>query len=211
MREVNFVLIPEAPFVMEGEGGLMPALEARLDLRSHAVIVLAEGAGQHLLQATGRRDASGNPVLGDITTLLRDSINDYFKARGKPVSMKFIDPSYIIRSVPANANDRVYCGFLGQYAVHRAAMAGKTDMVATRSWTGTSICLSVWSPPPAAVSTPAPLLAGRARVYRPSGPQGHVPRRSVRTPPAGTRAGAPPLPPTPQPEEGGDPLHPHLG
>ena len=131
MREVNFVLIPEAPFALEGEGGLLPALEQRLTTRGHAVVVVAEGAGQHLLQATGKRDASGNPVLGDIISLLRDSFASYFKTRNLPISMKHIDPSYIIRSVPANANDRVYCGFLGQYAVH-AAMAGKTDMVVAK-------------------------------------------------------------------------------
>lgn len=131
MREVNFVLIPEAPFVLDGEGGLLPALEERLDDRRHAVIVVAEGAGQHLLKATGKRDPSGNPVLGDIITLLRDAMSSYFAERKKFISIKHIDPSYIIRSVPANANDRVYCGFLGQYAVH-AAMAGKTDMVVAK-------------------------------------------------------------------------------
>ena len=131
MREVNFVLIPEAPFTLEGEGGLLPALEARLKSRGHAVIVAAEGAGQHLLKETGQRDISGNPVLGDVIGLLRSSISDYFKRNGKPVNIKHIDPSYIIRSVPANPNDRVYCGFLGQYAVH-AAMAGKTNMVVAK-------------------------------------------------------------------------------
>jgi 6-phosphofructokinase 1 len=131
MREVNFVLIPEAPFVLDGEGGLLAALNKRLAARNHAVVVVAEGAGQHLLKATGKRDPSGNPVLGDITTLLRDSFVNYFKARGKNATVKVIDPSYMIRSVPANANDRVYCGFLGQYAVH-AAMAGKTDMVVAK-------------------------------------------------------------------------------
>ncbi len=88
-------------------------------------------AGQHLLTQSGAHDASGNPVLGDITTLLRDSITRYFKEKKRAVSMKLIDPSYIIRSVPANPNDRVYCGFLGQYAVH-AAMAGKTNMVVAK-------------------------------------------------------------------------------
>ena len=131
MREVNFVLIPEAPFTLEGEGGLLPALQARLKSRGHAVIVAAEGAGQHLLKETGQRDISGNPVLGDVIGLLRSSINDYFKRNDKPVNIKHIDPSYIIRSVPANPNDRVYCGFLGQYAVH-AAMAGKTNMVVAK-------------------------------------------------------------------------------
>ena len=128
LKEVNFVLIPEAPFAFEGEGGLLPALEERLRSRGHAVIVAAEGAGQHLMESHNGKDASGNPVLGDVADLLRKKINAYLGKRGIDHSMKYIDPSYIIRSVPANANDKVYCGFLGQYAVH-AAMAGRTDMV----------------------------------------------------------------------------------
>lgn len=130
LREANFVLIPEAPFQLLGEGGLLPALKKRLIDRAHAVIIVAEGAGQHLLQQCEARDASGNPVLGDIGALLKKEITDYF-AGDMPVNVKYIDPSYIIRSVPANANDRVYCGFLGQFAVH-AAMAGKTEMVISK-------------------------------------------------------------------------------
>jgi len=128
LKEVNFVLIPEAPFQLEGEGGLLPALEERLARRGHAVIVTAEGAGQHLLGQQSGTDASGNPVLGDIAELLRQAITTYLHKKNVAHSIKYIDPSYIIRSVPANANDKVYCGFLGQYAVH-AAMAGRTDMV----------------------------------------------------------------------------------
>lgn len=128
MKEVNFVLVPEAPFTLEGEGGLLPALEERLKSRHHAVIVAAEGAGQHLLDRSGATDASGNLLLGDVADLLCSEIKRYMDARGIPHALKYIDPSYIIRSVPATANDKVYCGFLGQYAVH-AAMAGRTDMV----------------------------------------------------------------------------------
>lgn len=128
MKEVNFVLIPEASFTLTGEGGLLPALENRLRERGHAVIVVAEGAGQHLLSQSEGTDASGNRILGDFTLLLRNSIKLYFKDTKIFPSIKYIDPSYIIRSVPATANDKVYCGFLGQYAVH-AAMAGRTGMV----------------------------------------------------------------------------------
>ncbi len=131
LKDVNFVLIPEAPFTLEGEGGLLPALEERLKTRGHAVIVAAEGAGQHLMQRNAGEDASGNPVLGDVSDLLRKAIADYLKKRGMAHSVKYIDPSYIIRSIPASANDKVYCGFLGQYAVH-AAMAGRTDMVVAK-------------------------------------------------------------------------------
>ncbi|MBQ3060077.1 MAG: ATP-dependent 6-phosphofructokinase [Desulfovibrio sp.] len=131
LKEVNFVLVPEAPFTLEGEGGLLPALEERLRSRGHAVIVTAEGAGQHLLSTQSGTDASGNPVLGDIADLLRREIGRYLRERQVEHSIKYIDPSYIIRSVPANANDKVYCGFLGQYAVH-AAMAGRTDMLVAK-------------------------------------------------------------------------------
>jgi 6-phosphofructokinase 1 len=131
LKEVNFVLIPETPFTMDGSGGLLPALEERLVSRNHAVIVAAEGAGQHLMRLASNTDASGNVVLSDVLTLLKDAIQAHFKKRGMSISLKTIDPSYIIRSVPANANDRVYCGFLGQHAVH-AAMAGKTNMVVAK-------------------------------------------------------------------------------
>lgn len=131
LKEVNFVLIPEAPFTLEGEGGLLPALEERLRDRGHAVIVAAEGAGQHLLKHNTGTDASGNPVLGEIADLLRREIHRYLNERRIEHSIKYIDPSYIIRSVSASANDKVYCGFLGQYAVH-AAMAGRTDMVVAK-------------------------------------------------------------------------------
>ncbi len=131
LKDVNFVLVPEHPFEFDGEYGLLKSLERRLDERQHAVIVCAEGAGQEQCEYTGEKDPSGNPILCDICTLLVRKVKEYFKEIGKDVTLKFIDPSYIIRSVRANANDCVYCGFLGQHAVH-AAMAGKTDMVVSR-------------------------------------------------------------------------------
>jgi len=131
LKEVNFVLVPEQRFDLQGPNGLLAALENRLKSRGHAVIVVAEGAGQDLLETSGKTDASGNPVLGDIAALLKTEIGKYFQEKGVDLTFKFIDPSYIIRSVPANANDRIYCGFLGQSAVH-AAMAGKTGMVVSK-------------------------------------------------------------------------------
>jgi 6-phosphofructokinase 1 len=130
-KEVNFVLVPEVKFALEGEGGLLPALHDRLKKRSHAVVVVAEGAGQHLLPTTGKTDLSGNPVLGDISVMLKGEIKKYLDKQNMSHTIKYIDPSYIIRSVPANANDKVYCGLLGQSAVH-AAMAGKTNMVVAK-------------------------------------------------------------------------------
>lgn len=128
LKHVNFVLIPEERFALHGPGGFLSALGDRLAKRGHAVVVAAEGAGQHLLPPTGEVDASGNPVLGDICGLLSREIKAYCQGRGLPITLKYIDPSYIIRSVPANVADAVYCGFLGQHAVH-AGMAGKTGML----------------------------------------------------------------------------------
>ncbi|WP_045219992.1 ATP-dependent 6-phosphofructokinase [Desulfonatronum thioautotrophicum] len=131
LKDVNFVLVPEDPFEIHGPNGFLQALDERIRRRGHAVVVVAEGAGQDLLAASSETDASGNPVLRDICGLLRREIDKFFKSKERDYTLKFIDPSYIIRSVPANANDRVYCGFLGQNAVH-AAMAGKTGMVVSK-------------------------------------------------------------------------------
>ncbi len=128
---VNFVLVPEHEFTLHGENGFLPALKQRLEARKHAVIVVAEGAGQHLLEGTGQVDASGNPVLVDIAQFLSSEIKKYFKENDFSYTLKLIDPSYIVRSVPANSDDRVYCGFLGRFAVD-AAMAGKTNMVVAK-------------------------------------------------------------------------------
>jgi 6-phosphofructokinase 1 len=122
---VNFCLVPEVPFTLEG---LLKALDGRLKRRGHAVIVVAEGAGQDLLDKTGERDASGNIRLGDIGLFLRDRIKAHFNRMGVKVDLKYIDPSYTIRSLPANAHDSAFCLLLGHNAVH-AGMAGRTDMV----------------------------------------------------------------------------------
>ena len=129
LSEVNFCLIPEVDFDLEGPEGLLAKLEERIDRRGHAVIVVAEGAGQKFFadQNLGF-DASGNPRLGDIGTFLKSRINEYFAEKQKEINLKYIDPSYLIRSVPANSNDRIYTGFLGHSAVH-AGLAGKTGMM----------------------------------------------------------------------------------
>ncbi|WP_243438415.1 ATP-dependent 6-phosphofructokinase [Fundidesulfovibrio soli] len=129
IKEVNFVLVPEQTFTLEGPAGFLPTLEARLKRRGHAVVVVAEGAGQHLLPESGLTDASGNRILGDICGLLLKEMKRYFKDR-LPMTVKYIDPSYIIRSVPAGASDRAHCNMLGAMAVH-AGMAGKTGLMVT--------------------------------------------------------------------------------
>ena len=129
LREVNFCLIPESDFDLEGENGLLKALEHRLRDRGHAVVVVSEGAGQRYV--TGDKvikDPSGNIKPGDIGIFLRDTFREYFNKIGMTAFVRYIDPSYIIRSVPANVDDRLYCANLGQNAVH-AAMTGKTAMM----------------------------------------------------------------------------------
>ncbi len=130
-HDADFVLIPEVPFSLEGENGLLRSLERRVRDYGSAVIVLAEGAGQDLTGATGRSDASGNSELGDIATVVREAIENDFRDRGEPLTLKFLDPGYGIRAIPADPSDSVYCARLAQVAVH-AAMAGRTDMVVGR-------------------------------------------------------------------------------
>lgn len=128
-QDVNFTLVPEVPFVLEGENGFLEALKKRVLKRAHAVILVAEGAGQHLLAGgEEQRDASGNVKLKDIGLFLRDRIDAYFKAEDIPFALRYFDPSYLIRSVPACAEDAVLCDFYARNAVH-AAMAGKTGLV----------------------------------------------------------------------------------
>ncbi len=127
--DVNFCLIPEAPFALEGPDGLLELVARRLEQARHAVIAVAEGAGQHFFSGQPEaRDPSGNTRLGDIGTFLRGRLEEHLTKRNMPFTLKYIDPSYIIRSTPANAGDRMFCAHLAQNAVH-AAMAGKTGML----------------------------------------------------------------------------------
>jgi 6-phosphofructokinase 1 len=134
-RDVNYCLVPEVRFELGGESGLLAALEARLRERHHAVIVVAEGCGASLVAPASEIDASGNVRYAsadlDIGTRLRDAVVAHFKARGLPVTVKYIDPSYLLRGVPANAQDAIFCDALARNAAH-AGMAGKTDMLVGR-------------------------------------------------------------------------------
>jgi 6-phosphofructokinase 1 len=123
--QVNFCLVPEVPFTLER---FLAELKQRLERRGHAVIVVAEGAGQDLVGKTSERDASGNVKHGDIGAFLRDAIKEHFKRTNMEISIKYIDPSYTIRSMPANAHDSAFCLLLGQTAVH-AGISGRTNMV----------------------------------------------------------------------------------
>ena len=132
--DVNVCVVPEVPFVLEGPGSLLEMLDARLASRGHAVVVVAEGAGQDLVEASGATDKSGNRKLADIGVFLRDRIATHFAAAGIDITVKYIDPSYTIRSLPADAYDAHYCNALGQHAVH-AGLAGFTNAMVGR-WGG---------------------------------------------------------------------------
>lgn len=134
--DVNFCLVPEVPFELSGEHGLLRAMEQRLSARRHAVIVVAEGAGQDLLDHEGpsERDASGNLKLGDVGVFLRERLLSHFGQQKEEVNIKYIDPSYMVRGGPANASDSELCLRLGQHAVH-AGMTGRTRLL-VGSWHG---------------------------------------------------------------------------
>lgn len=130
--DADFVLIPEVPFQLEGEEGLLAQLRRRVAERGHAVVVLAEGAGQeHIAQPSRGLDASGNLKFKDIGSFVRDRLVEDFDAAGVDLNIRYFDPSYAIRSVPANPYDSVYCLRLAQGAVH-AGMAGRTATVVGR-------------------------------------------------------------------------------
>jgi len=123
--DVDLCLIPEVPIVLEGESGCLPHLWKRVKEKGYAVVVVAEGAGEELLGESTETDASGNKKLPQIGEHMKKVIGEYFKKKGEEATVKYIDPSYMIRSVPANATDTLYCMQLGQNAVH-ACMAGLT-------------------------------------------------------------------------------------
>ncbi|MDR0410106.1 MAG: ATP-dependent 6-phosphofructokinase [Spirochaetaceae bacterium] len=127
-HEVNFVLIPEVPFDLDGKNGFFEHLERRLQRRKHAVIVVAEGALQDELAKNAGTDASGNLLMADVGHYLKQKIETHFKKLDMEITLKYIDPSYLVRSSVAVPVDSIYCDRLGNAAVH-AAMAGKTKVV----------------------------------------------------------------------------------
>lgn len=141
-NDANFVLIPEVPFQLDGERGFLATLRKRIQTSGHAVVVVAEGAGQELVGGhDGRKDASGNPRLSDIGLFLKQKITDDFAAAKLELNLKYFDPSYFVRSVKANPFDAVYCLRLAHNAVH-AAMAGRTEVVVSR-WHGRFVLLPI--------------------------------------------------------------------
>ncbi|MBN1865199.1 MAG: ATP-dependent 6-phosphofructokinase [Victivallales bacterium] len=137
--DVNFCLVPEIRCPLHGEGGVLETLRDRILRRHHAVIAVAEGAGNDIVGETNDFDASGNKIFKDIGTFLRDEIKKAFKQWQIPVNVKYIDPSYVIRSVPANSDDSIFCADLARAAVN-SAMSGKTDML-VGFWHGEFTCV----------------------------------------------------------------------
>lgn len=153
--EVNICLIPEAPFRLHGAGGLLDRLHERLQAKHHAVLLVAEGAGQEYATRPGEVDASGNVKHGDIGLFLKDAIVAHFRTINFPITLKYIDPSYLIRSAPASPEDAVFCIMLAQNAVH-AAMAGKTGCL-----------VGFWNS--YFTFTPLSLVSGKRRKVEPDG------------------------------------------
>jgi 6-phosphofructokinase 1 len=133
--DADFVLIPEVPFALDGDDGFLAVLRRRVTAQGHAVVVVAEGAGQeHMTGGPDARDASGNLRLRDVGTWLKERIGEDFAGNGLELNVRYFDPSYAIRSVPADPYDSMYCVKLAAAAVH-AAMAGRTEVVVGR-WHG---------------------------------------------------------------------------
>jgi 6-phosphofructokinase 1 len=154
-NDADLVLVPEVPFVLDGPGGVVDYLHGIVQAQGHAVVVVAEGAGQEHIEDDGRTDASGNALLRDIGALLRSRLTARFAEFGADLNLRYFDPSYLVRSVPANPHDSVYCTRLAHAAVH-AAMAGRTSMVVGR-WHGRYVHL------------PMPLLTSERNTVDPEG------------------------------------------
>lgn len=134
-RDVDCCLIPENDFYLEGRGGLLEFLGARLKENGHAVVVVAEGAGQDVIPRSDEahveeKDESGNPVFLDVGGWLKSELKKWW-ARDHETELftvKYIDPTYMVRAVPANATDNLYCTMVAHSAIH-GAMAGYTGFV----------------------------------------------------------------------------------
>jgi 6-phosphofructokinase 1 len=159
-RSVDICLIPEIPVQMDGQGGVLKHVERALDRIGHCVIVVAEGAGEELLSSkSNEKDESGNKRLPPIAEYLKNEINSHFKKMNIAVNVKLNEPAYMIRSVPANAADSVYCMILAQNAVH-GAMAGYTGF--TSAMINNRTC---WVPMEVIVKTSPTHLEPRGRTW----------------------------------------------
>jgi 6-phosphofructokinase 1 len=139
-HDVDAVLIPEVPFALDGPGGVLEYVRHKVDQQGHSVVVLAEGAGQELAPSSGT-DASGNARLADVGGFIRERLKEDFAAHGRDLNLRYVDPGYAIRSVPANGYDGVFCTRLAHAAVH-AALSGRTEMIVGQ-WHGRFVHLPI--------------------------------------------------------------------
>jgi len=130
-RGVDVCLVPEVPFELDGSTGLLRYIQSRIAQQGHCVVVVAEGAGQQLLEDVTKKDASGNTMLADVAPWLKERVAAYMKDAGTPASIKYIDPTYMVRATPANAADNILCLQLAHDSVH-AAFAGFTNFMSGR-------------------------------------------------------------------------------
>lgn len=124
-QDVDLCLVPEVPLELNGPNGVLNHVEKVINQKGHAVVVVAEGAGEELLGMSADTDAGGNRKLPPVGEWLCQQIKDHFKSKSKEATLKYIDPSYMVRSVPADAADSYLCMTLAQAAAH-GAMAGFT-------------------------------------------------------------------------------------
>eukprot|EP00668_Euglena_longa_P014128 GGOE01018102.1.p1 GENE.GGOE01018102.1~~GGOE01018102.1.p1 ORF type:complete len:494 (+),score=144.75 GGOE01018102.1:38-1483(+) len=116
---VDACLIPEVPFEIKGNGGLLPWLDGHLATKHCAVIVICEAAGQQHLPCLGK-DPTGHNIYEDTGKWLKKAIETHWQETGQEGKVFLIDPSYMLRSVPANTGDNMFCIQLAQAAVHTA-------------------------------------------------------------------------------------------
>jgi 6-phosphofructokinase 1 len=136
----DLCLVPEVDFYLDGPGGIVDHLYERLLANDKAVVVVAEGAGQKLMADMGAagkevKDASGNVLLDDIGPWLCKQLKQRLDERlekasihGDKLTLKYVDPSYMVRGIPPNTADNLYCLQLAHNAVH-GAMAGLTNFI----------------------------------------------------------------------------------
>ena len=184
-HDADFVLIPEVPFGLDGANGLLAYLHQRVKERGSAVVVVAEGAGQGLLEGNDATDESGNARFADIGVHLRDAITSHFAQMGSPLTLKYLEPATAIRSVRADPHDAVYCLRLAQAAVH-AGMAGRTDMVVGRRHNR-----PIHVPISLVISERHQVAPGRRPVDERAGADRAAGRHALSTIPSGPRGSAP--------------------
>ena len=105
--------MPEKSFSVDA---LLRYVNEKLDEKDHCILVVAEGVNTRVVDGNG-------PVTvdGDVGPWLCAQL----KANLESISLKYVDPSYAVRSAPSNAADTIFCSRLAQHAAH-GALGGST-------------------------------------------------------------------------------------